>query len=68
MVIDSISTLNISSQILEALMFSILMDTTQDISVQDQYSFIVRYVNFSGVHEKLLSVVTMTVTKGKNFH
>lgn len=71
MVIDSISTLikkNISSQILEALMFSVQMDTTQDVSVQDQCSLIVRYVNSSGVHEKLLSVVTMTETKGKSFH
>jgi len=59
MVIDSISTLikkNISSQILEALMFSVQMDTTQDVSVQDQCTLIVRYVNSSGVHEKLLSV------------
>ncbi|XP_022182782.1 uncharacterized protein LOC111042460 [Myzus persicae] len=43
MVIDSISTLikkNISSQILEALMFSVQMDTTQDVSVQDQCSLI----------------------------
>lgn len=71
MVIDSISTLikkNISSQILEALMFSVQMDTTQDVSVQDQCSLIVRYVNSSGVHEKLLSVVTMTETKGTSFH
>lgn len=71
MVIDSISALikkNISSQILEAIMISVQMDTTQDVSVQDQCSLIVRYVNFSGVHEKLLSVVTMTETKGKSFH
>jgi len=40
-------------------MFSIRIDTTQDISVQDQCSIIIRYVNMIGVNEKLFAVVTM---------
>lgn len=49
-------------------MFSVQMDTTQNVSVQDQCPLIIRYVNFSGVHEKLLSILTMIETKGKSFH
>jgi len=49
-------------------MFSIQIDTTQDISVQDQCSIIIRYVNMIGVHEKLFAVVTMKDSKGKSFH
>ncbi|CAI6373604.1 unnamed protein product [Macrosiphum euphorbiae] len=49
-------------------MFSIQIDTTQDISVQDQCSIIIRYVNMIGVNEKLFAVVTMQDSKGKSFH
>lgn len=71
MVINSINTLikkKNSTQISEASMFSVQMDTTQDVSVQDQCSLIIRFINSSGVHEKLLSVATMTEMKGNSFH
>jgi len=61
MIIDSINTLmkkSIANDVRESGMFSIQLDTTQDISVQDQCSVVVRYVNSKGVQERLLSVVT----------
>lgn len=46
-------------------MFSVLLDTTQDISIQDQCSVILIYVNFNGIHQKLLAVVTMQESTSK---
>jgi len=59
---------SISSQIQEAKMFSVQLDTTQDVSVQDQCSVIIRYVNSKGVNEKLISIVTMKESTGKSFY
>lgn len=59
LIIDAISVLmkrSISSQIQEAKMFSVQLDTTQNVSVQDQCSVIIRYVNSKGVNEKLISM------------
>lgn len=70
MVIDSISYFmkkSISDEIREAVMFSVQLDTTQDISVQDQCSIILRYVNYKGIQEKLLAVITVQQSTGKSF-
>lgn len=70
MVIDSISYFmkkSISNEIRDAVMFSVQLDTTQDISVQDQCSIIVRYVNFKAIQEKLLAVLTVQQSTGKSF-
>lgn len=37
-------------------MFSVLTDTTQDVTVTDQCSFVMRYVTMNGVQEKLIAV------------
>jgi hypothetical protein len=62
MVIDSISHFmkkSISDEIRDVVMFSVHLDTTQDISVQDQSSIILRYVHYKGIQEKLLAVITV---------
>lgn len=54
-IIDIINMLMKKSIVMEvqaAGMFSIQIDTTQDISVQDQCSIIIWYVNMIGVNEK----------------
>lgn len=58
----------IVNEVQKAGMFSIQIDTTQDVSVQDQCSIIIRYVNEYGVNEKLFAVVTMQDSKRKSFH
>lgn len=71
LIIDAISVFmkkSISSQIQGAKMFSVQLDTTQDVSVQDQCSVIIRYVNLKGVNEKLISIVTMKESTGKSFY
>ena len=47
-------------------MFSVQLDTTQDISVKDQCSIIVRYMN-GMVQERLLAAVACTNTTGSGF-
>lgn len=47
---------NISSEIKKAGMFSVQLDTTQDITSQDQCSVILRYVT-DVVHERLVAVL-----------
>lgn len=69
MIIDSINVLmkkSIGNYVRESGMFSIQLDTTQDISVQDQCSVVVRYVNSKGVQEKLLSVVNIHKSTSKS--
>ncbi|XP_025203834.1 uncharacterized protein LOC112600743 [Melanaphis sacchari] len=58
---------SIAKDVRESGMFSIQLDTTQDISVQDQCSVVVRYVNSKGIQERLLSVVTIQKSTGKSF-
>ncbi|KAL4097418.1 hypothetical protein QTP88_022201 [Uroleucon formosanum] len=58
---------SISDEIRDAVMFSVQLDTTQDISVQDQYSIILRYVNYKGIQERLLAVITVQQSTGKSF-
>jgi len=71
LIIDAVSVLikrSISSQIQEAEMYSVQLDTTQDVSVQDQCSVILRYGNSKEVNEKLIPIVTMKESIGKSFH
>jgi len=55
----------ISEQILTAGMFSVLIDTTQDVSVMDQCSIIVRYVFNGKINKKLIGVKCFTESTGK---
>ncbi|CAG9818139.1 unnamed protein product [Phaedon cochleariae] len=57
----------ISSEIKEARMFSIEIDTTQDITVRNQCSVIIRYVHRGKVQERLVSVVPCLDTTGQGF-
>lgn len=59
---------SIVMEVQAASMFSIQIDTTQDISVQNQCLIIIQYVNIIGVNEQLFAVVTMKDSKGKSFH
>lgn len=56
---------NISKEVREAGMFSIQIDTTQDITSKDQCSIIVRYVT-DCINEKLLAVVECESSTGQN--
>uniref|UniRef100_A0A6P7FLD5 Uncharacterized protein LOC114330583 n=1 Tax=Diabrotica virgifera virgifera TaxID=50390 RepID=A0A6P7FLD5_DIAVI len=49
-------------------MFSIEIDSTQDISVTDQCSVVTRYVYNGTIHERLLAVVPCHNSTGKGFH
>jgi len=46
-------------------MFSILIDTTQDITVIDQCSIVIRYVLHDNVYEKLVAVKPCHDSSGK---
>ncbi|CAH2326702.1 zinc finger MYM-type 1-like [Pelobates cultripes] len=67
-VLESIRLLiqeTISNEVREAGMFSIQVDTTQDITSKDQCSIIVRYVK-ECIKEKLLAIVECEFSTGKN--
>jgi len=55
-IMSSLISNQIGTKIKESKMFSILIDTTQDITVIDQCSFIIRYVLHDRVYEKLVAV------------
>jgi hypothetical protein len=57
---------NISTEVQAAGMFSLQVDTTQDISCKDQCSIIVRYVTDNCVSERLLAVVECSSSTGKD--
>eukprot|EP00795_Rhopilema_esculentum_P000990 gene990-10764_t len=54
----------IANEVKGTKIYSIQMDTTQDISGQDQCSIVVRYADKGSVHERLLSVVKAGGTSG----
>ncbi len=54
-------------QIENAGMFSVQIDTTQDITTQDQCSVIVRYVTDDNIHERLVAVVKCEASTGQCF-
>lgn len=67
-VVTSISSLiksTISNQIKQSDMFSVLIDTTQDISVMDQCSIVLRYVINGEINEKLVAVKCCTDSTGE---
>lgn len=55
----------IASEIKKSNMFSVLIDTTQDITVTDQCSIVIRYVLHDGIHEKLIAVKSCHDSTGK---
>lgn len=48
---------SIAEEVKSAGMFSVEMDSTQDVTTQDQCSIAVRYVNDGHICERLLSMV-----------
>ena len=56
---------SIVREVKEVGMFSVELDTTQDIMTQDQCSIVLRYVYEGVVHERLLSLVKATATTGE---
>ena len=68
-VIDTVKQLiqeSISSDVQGAGMFSVQIDTTQDITAQDQCSVILRYVT-DVIHERLVAVVKCEQSTGQYF-
>lgn len=45
--------------------YSVMLDTTQNIAANDQYSIVIRYVGNHSVHERLFSFVNCTNTTGQ---
>lgn len=71
-VIESITQLiksKISSKVNNAKMYSVQLDTTKDITTQDQCSVIICYVNSSStcIQERLVEVVKCIQTRGIDF-
>ncbi|KAL4088614.1 hypothetical protein QTP88_023703 [Uroleucon formosanum] len=64
-IISNLIKSTISKKIKEANMFSVLLDTTQDISVMDQCSIFIRYVVDGMIHERLISVKSCIDSTGK---
>lgn len=56
----------VSREVQAAGMFSLQIDTTQDISCKDQCSIIVRYVSSESIFERLLAVVECESSTGKD--
>lgn len=54
-------------QIEKAGMFSVQIDTTQDLTTQDQCPVIVRYVTDDNMHERLVAVVKCEASTGQCF-
>jgi len=57
----------ISKEVEKAGMYSVQLDTTQDITVVDQCSIIVRYVIDTKIYERLIAMVKCTSSKGIDF-
>lgn len=64
-IIHSVIKETISKEIKESEMYSIQIDTTQDINAEDQCSIILRYVN-DRVYERLISITNCTSTTGED--
>lgn len=56
----------VAAEVRQAEMFSIQIDTTQDISAHDQCSVVIRYVTDS-IHERLISVINCKASTGQYF-
>lgn len=69
LVIGQIIQSKIINVMKQAKLFSIMVDSTQDVSVLDQLAICVRYVLDNEVHEKLLKLVIVYDSSGKGeFH
>lgn len=69
LVVESIQQLikeSVSSEVIQARMYSVQIDTTQDVTSEDQCSVVIRYVTDS-IHEKLLAVVECESSSGEDF-
>ncbi|KAL4089590.1 hypothetical protein QTP88_024603 [Uroleucon formosanum] len=55
----------IATEVQNASFFSVLIDTTQDVSVMDQYSIVIRYIFHSTINEKLIAVKCVHNSSGK---
>jgi len=69
-IIDAISQLIksvIKKETEKAVMYSVQLDTTQDITVVDQCSIIIRYVIDTKIHERLIEMVKCTSIKDIDF-
>lgn len=58
----------ISDDVKRAEIFSIQIDTTQDINVVDQCSVIIRFVTDRVVHERLIRLINCNSSKGKDMY
>lgn len=59
----------ISKKIWKAKIFSVQIDTTQDISVKDQCSILVRYTDSVEIQERMVGFVNIKgSTTGEHFH
>lgn len=68
-IIDIISHLikeNILTEVREAGMLSVQVDTTQDVTSTDQCAVVLRYVTYI-VHEKLICVISYQSSTGQYF-
>lgn len=68
-VIDTVSHLiqhTIANEVREAKMFSVQLDTTQDLTSKDQCAVVVRYVT-DVIHERLLAVIDCVASTGAYF-
>lgn len=54
----------IASQVREAGIFSVQLDTTQDITSSEQCSIVIRYLHNTSIEERLIGLVKCTSTKG----
>lgn len=68
LVIGKIIQNKIINDIKQAKLFSIMVDSTQDVSVLDQLAICVRYVLDNEVHEKLLKLVVVYDSSGKGLY
>jgi len=48
-------------------MFTVQLDTTQDISVVNQCSVIIRFVSGITIQERLVGIIKCTSSKGTDF-
>ena len=56
----------LSSEVTRAQMYSVQVDTTQDLTARDQCSVVVRYVTDT-IHERLIAVVQCLSSTGEDF-
>jgi hypothetical protein len=64
-IISNLIKSTITKKVNEANMFSVLLDTTQDISVIDQCSIVLQFVTDGMINERLISVKSCTDSTDK---